>query len=59
MKPPSQLIKADCDSSLHGNGFVGIGFFVRDSEGEILLDRLLGNIFVNCAETWPIRKAMI
>lgn len=52
-KPPSDQVKLNCDASVRGNGFVGIEFVARDSNGTVLgagVDRINGNLSVACAQ---------
>lgn len=59
-KPPVSVVKANCDASVKGNNFVGIGFVFRDDKGRVLgagADRILGNLAMDYAEALAVRGA--
>lgn len=60
-KPPPTALKVNCDASVKSNDFVGIGFVIRDSVGKVFgasIDRVLGDVSVDCAEALAIRSAL-
>lgn len=55
------VFKLHSDALVKGYGFTGIGFVIRDHKGKVFgagLDRELGNVDGDCAESMTLRKAM-
>lgn len=49
MPMPMDKVKVNCDASVRGNGFVGIGFIIRDSAGLTRgagVEKIYGNMSV-------------
>lgn len=60
IKPRRGMVKI-CDASVCGNGFVGLGCVIRDSNGQVIgaaVDRVNGNMGVEPAECLAIRMAL-
>lgn len=60
-KPPSDVLKINCDASVRGNGFVGIGFVIRNNLGKVRgagVDRIHGNLEVDCVKALAVRHAL-
>lgn len=60
-KPPNMVVKINCDASVKGKCFVGIGFVIRDSLGKVLragVDRIQEDIGVNCTEALVIYSTL-
>lgn len=61
MKPPLCVFKLNSDASVKGNRFIEIGFVIQDHRGKVVgaeLDRVVGNVDIDCAEAITLRKAM-
>lgn len=60
-RPVQGKLKVNCDASVRGNGFVSLGFGVRDDRGGIValgVDRCQCNILVTDAEVMAIRSGL-
>lgn len=60
-KPPANLVKANCDVLLWGNGYAGIEFGFRDDVAKVLaidIDKFPRNVSVDYTEAIAIRKDM-
>lgn len=60
-KPPVGMVKINCDASVKRNGFIGVGYIIRNSAGDIIgsgFNRLQGDFDVATAEAMAIRSAM-
>lgn len=53
---PLGTVKVSSDASIRRNGFIGIGFVIRDNSGSI--DRICGNFNVEYAEALAIRSSL-
>lgn len=56
--PPIEILKLNCNASVRQNGFVGIGFAIRDYQGCLMtagVDRFMGDVGVAYTETLAIR----
>lgn len=59
--PPPGTLKINTDASVGKSGFVGIGFLIRDHYGKVIgagIDRIMGNVGVECAEALAIRGGL-
>lgn len=62
VRPEFGTFKVNCDASVRRNGFVGVGFIVRDDQGGVIgsgVNRFQRNFSVDCAETIAVRSAML
>lgn len=61
-RPPMGVLKVNCDAAVKRKGFVGVGFIVRDWQGNVIglgLDRIMGNVGVLCAEALAVRGGLM
>lgn len=52
------VLKVNCDASIRGNGFVGIGFVIRDSSSKVIragIDKVQGDLEVEIVEVMAVR----
>lgn len=57
VRPPVGVFKLNCDALVKRNGFIEVGFVIRDHNGLVSaagVDRFMGNMGVLCAETLAI-----